>query len=191
MAEDSERNPWTTLSSALKYENPWIRVTEHQVLNPKGRPGIYGTVHFRNLAVGVLPIDAEGYTWLVGQYRYPLNQYSWEIPEGGGKLGEDPLLAAKRELQEEVGLIAGSWQELMRMHLSNSVTDELSICYVAWSLSKTEAAPEETEELKVRRLPFSEAFAMVERGEITDSISVAAILKVQLMILSGKAPAGL
>ena len=178
-------NPWKTLSSEEKYDNNWITVTEHQVINPSGGKGIYGEVHFKNLAIGVLPLDDEHYTWLVGQYRYPLKAYSWEIPEGGGPLGTDPELSAKRELVEETGLVASKLTEIQRMHLSNSVSDELAIIYLAQDLQLGEAAPEETEDLQLIKVPFTKAVEMVMNGEITDSMSVAAILKVHLMIQKG------
>ena len=178
-----EQNPWKTLESDLKYDNNWISVTEHQVINPSGGKGIYGEVHFKNLAIGILPLDEDYNTWLVGQYRFPLKAYSWEIPEGGGPLGEDPLESARRELLEETGMSASNWKEIQRMHLSNSVSDELSIIYVATGLIQGIAMPEETEELVVKKVPFDEAFEMVMKNEITDSMSVAAILKAKLMIM--------
>ncbi|KQN38129.1 DNA mismatch repair protein MutT [Pedobacter sp. Leaf41] len=178
-----EQNPWKTLESNLKYDNNWISVTEHQVINPSGGKGIYGEVHFKNLAIGILPLDEDYNTWLVGQYRFPLKAYSWEIPEGGGPLGEDPLESARRELLEETGMSASNWKEIQRMHLSNSVSDELSIIYVATGLIQGIAMPEETEELVVKKVPFDEAFEMVMKNEITDSMSVAAILKAKLMIM--------
>jgi len=170
-------NPWTTLSSEVQYDNPWIRVTEHQVLNPSGGPGIYGVVHYKNRAIGVIPVDDEGFTWLVGQYRYPLEQYSWEIPEGGGKFDVTPLEAAQRELKEETGMTAAHWEMILTMHLSNSVSDEVAHIFLATGLTSGEAAPEETEELRVWRLPLEEAIDMVLRGEITDSMSVAGLLR--------------
>lgn len=188
---DEARNPWTRLDSALKYDNPWIRVVEDQVLNPAGRPGIYGTVHYHHLAIGVVPIDGDGSTWLVGQYRYALNRYSWELPEGGGHLDVAPLDSAQRELREETGLVARGWQEIQRLHLSNSVSDEASVAFLAWDLEQGPAAPDDTEQLRVRRLPFGEALAMALRGEITDAISVAALLRVRLMALEGGLPPAL
>lgn len=179
------KNPWKTTSSETKYENNWIAVTEHQVINPSGGKGIYGLVHFKNIAIGILPLDEELNTWLVGQYRYPLKAYSWEIPEGGGTLNVDPVVSAKRELQEETGLQATTLIEIQRMHLSNSVSDELAIIYVAQQLTEGTASPEETEDLRVRKVPFSLAYQMVLNGEITDSMSVAAILKVHVMLLNG------
>jgi len=181
-----ENNPWTTLDSRKIYENNWIGLTEHQVINPAGNQGIYGEVHFKNLAIGILPLDEDFNTWLVGQYRFPLNAYSWEIPEGGGPLHLDRLDSAKRELLEETGLSAGNWQEIQRLHLSNSVSNELAIVYIARDLTMGEAEPEETEQLTIRKLAFEEAYQMVMRGEITDSISVAAILKTQILILQGQ-----
>jgi 8-oxo-dGTP pyrophosphatase MutT (NUDIX family) len=179
------KNPWTVLNERPVYDNKWIRVTEYDVLNPAGGKGIYGTVHFKNLAIGVLPLDEEGYTWLVGQYRFPLEAYSWEIPEGGGHHTEPPIEAARRELKEETGLVASEWTLIQEMHLSNSVSDERALIYLARGLRQEEAMPEETEQLVVRRVSFDEAFEMVERGEITDSMSVAGILKVKWMLTTG------
>jgi len=181
-----ENNPWTTLETKEVYDNNWINVNEHQVINPSGGPGIYGVVHFKNVAIGILPLDENNNTWLVGQYRYPLNAYSWEIPEGGGPLGLDPLDGAKRELLEETGLVATEWTELQRMYLSNSVSDELAVIYVARGLTMGEAEPEETEQLMLRKLPFENAYQMVLNGTITDSMSVAAILKTKILLLQPK-----
>lgn len=175
-------NPWKTKSSELKYENPWISVTEHQVINAAGNDGIYGTVHFKNIAIGIIPLDEHNNTWLVGQYRYPLNQYSWEICEGGGKIGIDTHVSAKRELMEELGIKAESWQKLLDMHLSNSVSDEAGIIYIAKKLTHFNPEPEEDEVLSIKKLPFNEAYEMVMKGEITDSLSVAGILKTKILI---------
>ena len=176
-------NPWITIESHKIYENNWIGLTEHQVINPSGGKGIYGEVHFKNYAIGILAVDEEMNTWLVGQYRYPLKAYSWEIPEGGGPLDEEPLDSAKRELMEETGLRASEWIEIQRMHLSNSVSNELAIIYLARGLAQGAAEPEETEQLVIRKLPFEEAYQMVINGTITDSMSVAAILKAKIMLL--------
>ncbi len=181
-----EENPWKITSEKEIYDNPWINLTEFQVINPSGNPGIYGKVHFKNYAVGVLPLDEDMNTYLVGQYRFPIEQYSWEMPEGGGSLGGDPLQAGKRELLEETGLKAENWGELIRMHLSNSVTDELSIIYLARGLAQFKAEPEETEQLIVRKLPFEEVYQMVCKGLITDSMTVAAVLKLRLLIIENQ-----
>lgn len=177
-----EANPWTISAQKQVYDNPWIQLTEFQVLTPSGTPGIYGKVHFKNYALGVVVLDEDMNTYLVGQYRFPVDQYSWEIPEGGGPLGIEPLESIKRELLEETGLKANSWREIQRLHLSNSVSDELAILYLATNLQQFEAEPEETEQLIVKKLPFNEVYQMVCRGEITDAMTVAAVLKVQLMI---------
>ena len=181
-----EHNPWQIRSEKAVYENPWIQLTEYDVINPGGGKGIYGKVHFKNIAVGVLVLDEALNTYLVGQYRFTLNAYSWEIPEGGCPIGAAPLEAGKRELLEETGLVAGHWDTLFNMHLSNSVSDEWAVVYLARNLQQQTAQPEETEELQVKKIPFSEAAAMVESGEITDSMSVAAIYKVQLLLAQGK-----
>lgn len=171
---------WKTKTSKVVYENPWIKVSHEEVVTPKETDGIYGVVHFKNTAIGVIPIDNEGNTWLVRQSRYTLNQYTWEIPEGGCPQAESPLDAAKRELEEEVGLQANDWQQLMTMHLSNSVTDEFCVVFVARNLFAGEQRLEATEDIEVKKLPLTEAIAMAKRGEITDGISVAALLRVAL-----------
>ena len=181
-----ESNPWKINAEKLIYNNPWIALTEYDVVNPNGGKGIYGKVHFKNIAVGVLVLDENLHTYLVGQYRFTLNTYSWEMPEGGCPVQSKPLDSAKRELLEETGLIAKEWTELMQMHLSNSVSDELAIIYLARQLHQAEAEPEETEQLVVRKIPFDEMVKMVEEGIITDSMTVAAVYKVQLLLLQGK-----
>ena len=175
------KNPWKTLSTQKVYDNPWITVSHREVVNPAGNPGIYGVVHFKNLAIAIVPLDEEGNTFLVGQYRYTLNQYSWEVPEGGGAPNADPLESAKRELKEETGYSAAVWLEAGILHTSNSVTDEQGLIYIAKELTPGEAYPEETEQLVVRQLPLEEAVEMALRGEITDSLSVAALLKVYVL----------
>ncbi len=168
---------WTEMDREVVYENPWIQVQHSQVLNPNGGAGIYGKVHFKNLAIGILAITEKEEIFLVGQERYPFDgDYSWEIIEGGGPLEQDPLESAKRELQEETGLIARSWKMVQEMHLSNSVSDEVSKLYIARDLEQGRAQPDATEKLQIKKLPFQEALEMVYRGEIRDSISVAAIL---------------
>jgi 8-oxo-dGTP pyrophosphatase MutT (NUDIX family) len=180
-----EKNPWQIISEKEIYHNAWLSLTEYQVINPSGNPGIYGKVHFKSFAIGIVPLDEAMNIYLVGQYRFPLKQYSWEIPEGGGLFDIDPLDSAKRELLEETGLKASRWTELQRMHLSNSVSDELSIIYLAQEMLQFEPEPEDTEQLIIKKVAFTEAYRMVCDGEITDSISVAAILKIRLMQLEG------
>ena len=184
--EDKLRNPWKTLGGELKYENNWIAVTEYQVINPSGNQGIYGKVHFKNIAVGVIPLDEDMNTWLVGQYRYTLDEYSWEMPEGGCPIGAETVLdTAKRELLEETGLIAAEWTELMKLHTSNSVTDEVGYAFVARSLIQAEADPEETEDLSLWKLPFEEALQMVLDGKITDAFTCMAFLKLKILMDKG------
>lgn len=181
-----EHNPWQITGEKQVYDNPWIGLTEYQVINPSGGSGIYGKVHFKNTAVGVLVLDEALHTYLVGQYRFTLDAYSWEIPEGGAPMGTDPLEGGKRELLEETGLVAARWEPLLQMHLSNSVSDEWAVVYLARELRQEQPEPEETEQLVIRKLPFAEALEMVEKGQITDSMSVAAIYKVQLLLAQGK-----
>ena len=178
---DDTPNPWETKSSKSVYENNWIEVSHREVLTPSGTNGIYGKVHFKNVAIGIIPLDKEGNTWIVGQYRYTLNQYSWEIVEGGGALNEPLLDAAKRELLEETGITASTWTPVLEMHLSNSVSDEYGVAFLASDLRFGVAEPEETEQLQVRKLPFEEVYQMAMRGEITDALSLAAIFKVKLL----------
>ncbi|MDT4968927.1 MAG: hypothetical protein QOJ64_3664 [Acidobacteriota bacterium] len=179
MNMDETRNPWQTLSSKEIYDNAWIRVREDEVVRPDGKPGIYGVVHYKNLAVGVLAVEGD-HIYLVGQYRYPLDQYSWEIPEGGCAEGEDPLRAAQRELEEETGLRASKWEKLGASYLSNSVSDENAVWFMATGLTQGEHRREGTEQLVVQRVPFEEALRMALAGKITDALSLLAIFHFQL-----------
>lgn len=183
--KNKEENSWTTLKSEVKFETDWISISKHDVLNPSGNKGLYGVVNFKNLAIGILPLDSENNTWLVGQWRYPLNQYSWEIPEGGGKFSHDPIESAKRELKEETGLIANKYTLLCNMHTSNSATDEYCYIYIAQNLEYTLSEPEESEDLQVKKLPFEQAYQMVMAGKITDSLSMVAILKTKILLDKG------
>jgi 8-oxo-dGTP pyrophosphatase MutT (NUDIX family) len=169
---------WKRLDSRTIYENPWMEVREDRVINPGGGRNDYGYVHFKNRAIAILPLDDEGNTWLVGQQRYTLGEYSWELPMGGAPLDEAPLSAARRELKEETGLTAERWSEVMRLHPSNSITDEVGIVFIAEGLTQGETEFEETEDLEIRKLPLDEAVQLVNDGEITDAISVAAILRI-------------
>ncbi len=179
---ENMENPWKQLSRKKIYDNPWIEVFEDQVINPRGGQNLYGKVSFKNKAIGIIPIDEAQHTWLVGQYRYTLDEYSWEIPMGGGDRRLDILTAARRELKEETGLSAGQWTNIMRLHTSNSVTDEEGFVFLAQDLTQGATEFDETEDLAIRRLPLQEAVAMVMAGEITDAISVAGLLKVARLL---------
>lgn len=169
--------PWKRLTQDAVYENPWIKVTHETVKTPAGSDGIYGKIHFKSRAIGIIPIDIHGNTLLVGQHRYALDEYSWEIPMGGGRLDEEPLVAARRELKEETGLHGGDWQQLFRLHTSNSVTDEEGYVYLVRNAQQGEATLEDSEsDLVVRQLALREAVAMIAKGDITDVISIAGLL---------------
>lgn len=179
-------NPWKILSEKKIYDNPWIKVTEYSVLNPMGKQGIYGKVSFKNRAVGVVALDKDLNVFLVGQYRFTLNQYSWELPEGGSPFEETLLDTAKRELTEETGIKANQWEHILDLHLSNSVTDEFGCIYLATDLEFGEAEPEETEELMVKKLHLDAAIELVYSGEITDSLTIAGLLRTKLLSLERK-----
>lgn len=184
-----QQNPWRTTARREAYRNPWISVDHDDVLTPGGAAGIYGVVRFANVAIGIVTFDQDGYTHLVGQFRYPLNRYSWEIPEGGGPKSESLLFSAMRELREETGLTAARWTKLLDLDLSNSVTDEIGVVYLAEDLTPGEAEPEETEQLTLWRLPFTQAIEMVLRGEITDAVAVVALLAAERHLrLAGQLP---
>jgi len=175
--ESNPRNPWRVRGSRAVYANPWISVREDAVLRPDGRPGIYGVVEFQNTALGIVPVTDTLETILVGQWRYPLGVYSWEIPEGGGALSRPPLESAQRELAEETGILADTWTDLGRVHLSNSVTNEVGTVFLAQGLHFGPAHPEGDEVLAVRRLPLSEAWQMALDGRITDGLSIVGLAR--------------
>lgn len=178
MMHDPTKNPWKTISSREVYQNAWIKVREDQVINPSGGSGIYGVVEFKNRAVGVIPVDEEGFTWLVGQYRYTLDTYEWEIPEGGCPEGEELVDCAKRELLEETGIVADHYQLILDgIQLSNSTTNEEAFIFLAQGLRHEASSPEATEMLQIKRLPLEEAIHMAMSGEIRDGMSVAGLLK--------------
>ena len=172
---------WKKLSSRTVYENDWMQVREDRVINPGGGENLYGHVHFKNVAVAIIPLDQEDNTWLVGQQRYTLGEYSWEVPMGGAPRHETPLAAAKRELREETGISATTWQPILRLHTSNSITDEVGFAFVATGLTFGATEFEESEVLEVRKVPLQEAVAMVVDGQITDAISAAALLRVSTL----------
>lgn len=178
--------PWRRLASECRYQNPWIAVHHDDVITPAGTRGIYGRIHFKNRAIGIVPLDDDGNTWLVGQYRYALDAWSWEIPMGGGPFDKTPLEAAQAELREEAGLLADNWRMIQTLHTSNSVTDEIGHVFVATSLRQVQADPEPTEDISIRKLALSEAVEWAMDGRITDAISVAALLKVSLMRQSSR-----
>ena len=187
MNDEEIANPWKTISQEEKYDNKWINVTEYQVINPGGGRGIYGKVHFKNRAVGIVPLDKEGNTWLVGQYRFTLDAYSWEIPEGGAPGDEELLKCAKRELREETGLTAERWTSLATLHTSNSVTDEQGWVFLAEELSEGLSTPEESEaDIRVMKLPLAKAVAMVLSGKITDSMSMIGLLIAESRLKHGR-----
>ena len=176
----STKRPWKQLSSTVVYDNPWMRVEEHQVINPSGAQSLYGKVCFKNRAVAILALDETDSLYLVGQHRYTLDEYAWELPMGGAPEEEDVLAAAKRELREETGISASDWDEVMRLHTSNCITDELGVVYLARGLSHGEPNLEPTEDLTVRKLPLETAVAWVLDGRITDAISAAGILRLSV-----------
>ncbi|MBD81589.1 MAG: DNA mismatch repair protein MutT [Crocinitomicaceae bacterium] len=175
-------NHWKTIESKPVYQTPWIKVTDHKIIDPGGNPGQYGVVTFKNLAVGVIPLDQENNTWIVGQFRYPLNEYSWEIPEGGGALQLPPIDSAKRELLEETGITAKDWELILEMDLSNSASTEKAFIYVARDLNFQTAEPDENEDLQILKIPFDELYKRVVSGEIRDSLTVAGVLRLKLML---------
>jgi 8-oxo-dGTP pyrophosphatase MutT (NUDIX family) len=180
VVSNPEANPWRRVSRRVAYENPWITILHDEVIRPDGKPGIYGVVQFGHLAIGVVPMDAQDRVLLVGQFRYTMDHYSWEVPEGGGDFDEDPEAAARRELAEETGYRGGKWRELCRAELSNSVSDEETIMFVATDLEAGEATPEGTEQIQMRWVPFDETMAMIRRGEIRDAMTILAMQQLAL-----------
>jgi 8-oxo-dGTP pyrophosphatase MutT (NUDIX family) len=186
-----KRGPLTILAEQPVFGNPWLLTVNYHVSTPAGREFTYTVVHFRRWATGVVPLHDDGTVTLVGQHRFALDLYSWEIPEGGADESEQPIDAAKRELAEEAKLAGAEWREILQMHLSNSVTDEHAFVYLATGLSEAEGELDDTEEITIRRIPFANALAMIDAGEITDSITVAALMKVYRMAVAGELPGAL
>jgi 8-oxo-dGTP pyrophosphatase MutT (NUDIX family) len=183
--------PWRDHGARVVFDNPWITLTEHQVTAPTGKSAVYGKVHFKNVAIAVLPLHPDGTVTLVGQHRFALGDYVWEIPEGGGPLEEAPLDAARRELREEVGLEAASWREILNVQISNSVTDERGIGYLAMDFSPTEKDPDDTEVIAIERVPFAEALEAAVAGWLPDALTVAMLLRAHHMAVTGELPADL
>jgi 8-oxo-dGTP pyrophosphatase MutT (NUDIX family) len=179
-------NPWSTLSYSTKYENSWIKVEENQVINPSGNNGLYGVVRFKNYAIAIIPLDEDYNTWIVGQYRYTLDSYEWEIIEGGSPKDQDILQGAKRELKEETGIEAEDWELIMTSQLSNSVSDEIGYTFIAKKLSFGESQPDETEKLSIRKIPFQELYEMAMSGKIKDGLSLMSIFKTKILIDNGE-----
>ena len=190
MSDDVRRvGPWKVHRTEVSFENPWVRVESSHVTHPNGDPGTYGVVRYANLAIGVLPVDEHGHTWLVGQHRFPFDEYSWELPEGGGGKSEPTLGTARRELREETGLSAAHWHEIGHWHLSNSVSDERAIGYLAWGLSEGDAQPEASEELALRRVSMKTLVAMCLAGEVTDAFTHLMVLTALAQAREGRLPA--
>ena len=180
---------WSVLSAETVYENPWISVEHANVVAPTGNKGIYGKVHMKNFAIGVLPIDEKGWTWLVGQHRYCFDEYSWELPEGGGPLTEPPIESAKRELAEEIGQEAGEFYPLLKdIRFSNSVTDEVGYARLAYNLRPCEGQADETELLEVQHLPLKHVFDLMDQGKLTDMFTVAMLSQAHYLAHTGKLP---
>ena len=188
MVEQDRRGPWIVRSTRQVYDNPWIAVTEHDVVRPDGSPGLYGVCRMKGIAVGVVPIAADGSTWLVVQHRFPRDCYSWELPEGGGDPALPPLESATRELREETGLTARGWLEFLQLDFSNAVTDETGFGFLAWDLDAGAAEPDEGEVLQIRRLPFRRALEMVIAGEIRDAFTQVMLMKVDALGRRGELP---
>lgn len=186
-----DENPWRVTGVSTPFSNAWLTIESSEVIHPDGKPGIYSVVRIRRLAVGVLPIDDDGYVHLVGQWRFPLGRYSWEMPEGGGELGEDAIECARRELAEETGFSAGAYQQILELDLSNSLTDERAVLFLATNLTPGEAHPEGTEVLQRRRAHFSDVLTRVVDGRIRDAMTVAAVLRAHHMAMTGELPAAL
>ncbi|MAK62308.1 MAG: DNA mismatch repair protein MutT [Ponticaulis sp.] len=180
---------WTVLNAEKVYENPWISLEHADVIAPTGNKGIYGKVHMKNLAIGILPIDESGWTWLVGQHRYCFDDYSWELPEGGGPRAEAPLESARRELAEEIGREAETYIPILEnVQFSNSVTDELGFAYIAHNLRPCAARRDETELLEVRHLPLKQVFDMMDQGKLTDMFTVAMLSRAHYLAHTGQLP---
>jgi 8-oxo-dGTP pyrophosphatase MutT (NUDIX family) len=182
---------WSVRSARTAYENPWLILRHYETLAPTGHPALYGVVSFKNYAIAILPLHDSGEVTLVGQHRMPLADYSWELPEGGGPIGVDPLESARRELREETGLVAAGWRQVLRFQLSNSVTDERGFGFIATDLGVAEVEPDETEAIQIARVPFREALDLAVQGEMSDALTVAMLLRAYHMAREGDLPSDL
>lgn len=187
-AWEEDGDPWVVKSKTRLFGNEWLELERYEVVRPDGGDGTYTVVRPRRLAVGVLPIEPDGGVHLVGQWRFPLGRYSWEMPEGGAEPDEDPLECAKRELEEETGLTAGRYQRVLEMDLSNSLSDERAVVFLAFDLTPGEPRPEGTEVLRRRRAHFREVLKNVADAHIRDSLTVAAVLRAHHMAVTGQLP---
>jgi len=183
MAE--KRGPWTVFDKEIRFETPWLRIDDYNALRPDGAPTRYGVVHFKNTALGVLPLFENGDTLLVGQHRFPADRYSWELPEGGGDPRQDPVAEARRELEEETGYYATEFQEYLRMDMSNSVTDEIAIGYIATNLVPGRTNPDPSEVLETRRIAFKDLLNECVSGQIFDSLTLVMVFKAYYMAREG------
>jgi 8-oxo-dGTP pyrophosphatase MutT (NUDIX family) len=174
------QNPWSTLSSRVVYRNPWLALREDKVIRPDGKEGIYSVIEIRP-SCGIIAINENDQIALVGQWRYVHNKYSIEIPTGGSEQGETPLDAAKRELREETGLTAEDWTALGTVDNSNGATTDVAHLFLARNLTTGPSVPQGDEHVELRWTPFTDAVLSVMKGEITESVSVAAILKTELL----------
>jgi 8-oxo-dGTP pyrophosphatase MutT (NUDIX family) len=175
-----QANPWTTKSSRIAYQNRWIRVREDRVIRPDGQPGVYGVVEVPP-SVGIVAINQKDHVVLVGQWRYTLNRYVWEIPRGGSDGHPDLMAVAQRELVEEAGVEAEHWQSLGTVDVCTGVTTDVQHLFLATSLRSSEAHHDAEEQIDVDWHPFEHVLEMTMAGQITEVCSVAAILKVARM----------
>jgi ADP-ribose pyrophosphatase len=188
---DEFTDPFQVASSSIAYENPWIKIEHQEVIRPDGKPGVYGIVRFANRAVAILPIEANGDVWLVGQYRRPLDRWSWEIPEGGVPFDEDLEIGARRELEEEAGLLAGVMIKVLEFDVSNCVSDEAGTSFIAYDLTPGIVAPDPTEVLRLRRLHFTQVLAEIDQGQIRDGPTLVTVLRAHQLAITGRLPAAL
>jgi 8-oxo-dGDP phosphatase len=180
--------PWSVRAARTAYENPWLILRHYEAIAPTGNPAIYGVVSFKNFAIAILPLHENGDVTLIGQHRMPLADYTWELPEGGGPIGVDPLESAQRELREEAGLVAADWRQVLKFQLSNSISDERGFGFIATGLSPAEVEPDATEALQIARAPFRQALDLAVAGEMTDAMTVAMLLRAYHMAREGELP---